>query len=83
MASIVKRRNKYCVVYKYKDEKGKEKQRWESFDTKREAKTRKIEVEHEQSNNTFLVHCSLVLYGKDTENGTKSPRRDQEIGRRG
>ena len=61
MASIVKRRNKYCVVYKYKDEKGKEKQRWESFDTKREAKARKIEVEHEQSNNTFLVPTAKTV----------------------
>lgn len=33
MASIVKRKNKYSVVYAYFDEAGKRRQRWETFDT--------------------------------------------------
>ena len=36
MASIIKRNNKYCVVVNYTDMKGKRKQKWESFDTKKE-----------------------------------------------
>ena len=38
MASIVKRKNKYSVVYRYTDEHGKEKQKWETFDTQAAAK---------------------------------------------
>ena len=55
MASIVKRKTKYSVVYSYEDENGKRRQKWESFDTNAEAKKRKIEVEHQQENGTFVV----------------------------
>lgn len=41
MASIVKRKNKYSVVYAYFDEAGKRRQRWETFDTNAEAKSAK------------------------------------------
>lgn len=40
MASIVKRKTKYSVVYSYEDENGKRRQKWESFDTNAEAKKR-------------------------------------------
>lgn len=33
MASIVKRKNRYAVVYNYKDDKGNTRQKWETFDT--------------------------------------------------
>ena len=33
MASIVKRKSKYSVVYDYTDENGKRRQRWETFST--------------------------------------------------
>ena len=61
MATIVKRRNKYSVVYKYTDEKGKTKQRWEAFDTSYEAKQRKAEVEFQQNNKTFRVPTAKTL----------------------
>ena len=61
MATIVKRRNRYSVVYKYTDEKGKKRQRWETFDTSSEAKQRKTEVEFQQNNNTFLVPTAKTL----------------------
>lgn len=32
MASIVKRKNRYAVVYNYKDDKGNTRQKWETFD---------------------------------------------------
>ena len=73
MASIVKRRSKYSVVYKYEDEKGNERSRWETFDTLNEAKRRKAEVEFQQNNNTFtvptaktvedLLHDYVTIYG--------------------
>ena len=50
MASIIKRKNSYCVVYRYTDEKGKSHQRWESFPTNAEARKRKNQIEYEQDN---------------------------------
>ena len=41
MASIVKRKKKYSVVYTYTDENGNKRQKWETFDTNAEAKKRK------------------------------------------
>ena len=48
MASIVKRKNRYAVVYNYKDDKGNTRQKWETFDTNAEAKKRKIQIEYQQ-----------------------------------
>ena len=36
MASIVKRKKKYSVVYTYTDENGNKRQKWETFDTEAE-----------------------------------------------
>ena len=55
MASIIKRRKKFSVVYRYTDENGNERQKWESFDTMAEAKKRKLEVEFKQENNEFIA----------------------------
>lgn len=55
MASIIKRKNSYCVVYRYTDEKGKSHQRWESFPTNAEARKRKNQIEYEQDNNVFTI----------------------------
>lgn len=41
MASIVKRKSKYSVVYSYYDEQGEKKQKWETWGTMKEAKKRK------------------------------------------
>ena len=51
MASIQKKNNKYCVVYYCKDTEGKRKQKWETYDTKNEAKIRKAEI-------LSLIHIS-------------------------
>lgn len=48
MASIVKRKKKYSVVYTYTDENGNKRQKWETFETNAEAKKRKLQVEYEQ-----------------------------------
>lgn len=55
MASIVKRKNKYAVVYNYIDENGNKRQKWESFNTNAEAKKRKTQVEYEQDNGTLII----------------------------
>ena len=47
MASIQKKNNKYCVVYTVKIQR-KRKQKWETYDTKNEAKIRKAEIETER-----------------------------------
>ena len=44
MATIRKRRNRYCVIYRCEDENGKEHQKWETFATNEEAKRRKKEL---------------------------------------
>lgn len=56
MASIYRRKNKYCVVYRYTDEQGNERQKWETFDTNTAARKRKSEIEYQQQNGTFLVY---------------------------
>jgi len=73
MASIVKRKSKYSVVYSYIDEKGNKKQKWETWGTQKEAKRRKTEIEYQQGNNTFvppsaktvsdLLYDFVELYG--------------------
>lgn len=55
MASIVKRKNKYSVVYTYQDEKGEKRQKWETFATNAEAKKRKAEVEFQQESGTLVI----------------------------
>lgn len=48
LASIVKRKNRYSVVYTYTDENGGKRQKWETFATNAEAKKRKKQIEFEQ-----------------------------------
>ena len=54
MASIIKRKKSYSVVYNYVDENGQTKQKWETWHTHKEALKRKAEVENQQNNGTFL-----------------------------
>ena len=73
MASITKRKSKYSVVYDYYDEEGVRHQKWETWGTYAEAKRRKEEIEHKQTNNTFvkpsiktvseLLYDFMNLYG--------------------
>ena len=73
MASIVKRKSKYSVIYTYYDEDGSKKQKWETWDTMKDAKRRKTEIEYQQGNNTFvppsvktisdLMYDFVELYG--------------------
>ena len=76
MASIVKRKKKYSVVYSYTDEKGKEHKKWETFESNAEAKHRKAEIEFEKANGTLkgpsaktvreLLEDYMSIYGVNT-----------------
>lgn len=76
MASIVKRRDRFCVVYMYTDPQGNRKQKWETYKTQAEAKARQKEIEYKESIGTFVIpQCStmdellkeyVALYGKNT-----------------
>ena len=61
MASILKRGDSYSVRYKYKDHSGKPCEGWESFKTKKEAQERKITVEKELLDGTFLVPDTITV----------------------
>jgi integrase len=50
MATIIKRGDSYCVKYRDPEKK----QRWESFDTKKQAQARKSEVEHQKNVGKFV-----------------------------
>ena len=76
MASIIKRKKKYSVVYTYLDEEGKKHQKWETFDSNAEARKRKAQVEFEQNDGSFIVPTAktvndllseyMSLYGVNT-----------------
>ena len=61
MASIIKRKSKYSVVYYYIDEKGEKHQKWETCQDYAEAKRRKTEIENQQINNTFIPPQKLTV----------------------
>ncbi len=61
MATIRKRKDKYVVIYDYTDEHGKRKQKWETVDTKEEAKKRKSQIELDKSNNQFVNPVSQTV----------------------
>lgn len=59
MASITKRKSKFAVVYWYVDDTDTRKQKWETCDTKKEAKARKAFIEfYQQTNGLVLVPLS-------------------------
>ena len=74
MASIIKRKNSYSVVYTYIDENGETKQKWETWHTHKDALRRKAEVENQMNNGTFLppnkqkvsdfLYDFVTLYGE-------------------
>ena len=61
MASIMKRGDSYSVRYKYKDHSGKPCEGWESFKTRKEVQERKITVEKELLDGTFLVSDTITV----------------------
>lgn len=54
MASIIKRKKNYSIIYNYTDENGVTHQKWETRTTYQDALKRKAEVENQQFTGTFL-----------------------------
>ena len=54
MASIIKRKKNYSIVYNYVDENGETRQKWETRTSYQDALKRKAEVENQQYTGTFL-----------------------------
>ncbi len=54
MASILKRKKSYSVIYSYVNEGGETKQKWETCHNYKDALKRKAEVETQQFNGTFV-----------------------------
>ena len=61
MASILRRGDSYSVRFKYKDHAGRICEGWESFKTKKEAQDRKISVEKELLDGTFLIPDAMTV----------------------
>lgn len=62
MASIRKRGDKYAVVYYYKDsETGERHQKWETFDTKGEAYSRKTEIEADMATGMYAPPNNITV----------------------
>lgn len=55
MASIKQRKTKFSVIYWYLDETGERKQKWDTLETKKEAKARKAFVEYYQQVNGYVL----------------------------
>ena len=62
MASLVKRKSKWAVVYSIEDSEGKKHQKWETFASKADAKRRKLQIEHEKAENTFSVPSANTVH---------------------
>ena len=61
MASIRERNGKFNVIYSYTNEKGERKQKWETYETKAEAKRRKKEIEYKKEMGSFVVRKCKVF----------------------
>lgn len=61
MATIIKRKKNYSVVYYYETPEGEKKQKWETFTSYKDANRRKIEVENQQENGTFIAPTSQTV----------------------
>ena len=62
MAFIRKRGNKFCVVYKVKDEDGVEHQKSETYGSQKEADRRKKEIEYKMSLGKFEAPTCVRLH---------------------
>lgn len=61
MASIIKRKSKYSVVYTCTDESGVKRQKWETFSSHADAKKRKAQIEFQQSTGEFIAPSAKTV----------------------
>lgn len=56
MASLIKRKNSFAVVYTVDG-----KQKWETFYTEKEANERKLEIEYQQLKGRFVAPTPMLI----------------------
>jgi integrase len=61
MATIIKRKKNYSVIYNYTDENGESRQKWETCYTHKEALRRKAEIENKQLTGTLLTPSNQTV----------------------
>lgn len=61
MASIIKRKKSYSVVYTYENERGETKQKWETYHSHKDAQKRKAEIENQQFNGVFIPPSKQIV----------------------
>ena len=61
MATIIKRKKNYSIVYNYTDENGETRQKWETRTSYQDALKRKAEVENQQFTGTFLPPSNQTI----------------------
>ena len=71
MASIKQRKTKYSVIYWYLDETGERKQKWDTLETKKEAKARKAFVEYYQQTNGYVLVPLEEQFARQIEESQK------------
>lgn len=71
MASITKRKSKFAVVYWYLNDKENRKQKWETCETKKDAKARKAFIEYYQETNGLVLVPLSEQYASEREQARK------------
>ena len=71
MASIKQRKTKYSVIYWYLDETGERNQKWDTLETKKEAKARKAFVEYYQQTNGYVLVPLEEQFARQIEESQK------------
>ena len=60
MASIKQRKSKFSVIYWYMDDTGERKQKWDTLETKKEAKARKAFIELYQQTYGYVLSIYMA-----------------------
>lgn len=80
MASIKQRKSKFSVIYWYLDKAGERKQKWDTLETKKEAKARKAFIEfYQQSYGYVLVPLEEQFAHEREESQKETETPDEEI----
>lgn len=76
MAAIKQRKTKFSVIYTYVDADGNRKQKWDTLDTRKEAKARKKYVEFYQTKNGSVIVPPEPILESDADTDEIDPAKD-------
>ena len=80
MATIKQRKSKFSVIYWYVDDIGERKQKWDTLETKKEAKARKAFVEFYQQTQGYVLVPLEEQFAREREESQKAlDTPDEEI----